>query len=63
MPVISSLRIELSVEEQEILLELLDHERANLPIEIHHTRTAKFRDYLKHRLEVVESLFRRLSNE
>ena len=61
MEVISPTNIDVSVEERELLLDLLDRERKNLPIEIRHTRTASFRDYLKHRLDTVEKLFRRLT--
>jgi hypothetical protein len=62
MQAISSSQLALSTEEREILVELLDRERTNLPVEIRHTRTAKFRDYLKRRLEVVETLFNRLNS-
>jgi hypothetical protein len=62
MQAIPSTTIDVSLEEREILIELLDRERTNLPTEIHHTRTAKFRDALKHRLDVIEALFRRLAS-
>ena len=61
MEVISSSSLTLSSEERVILIELLDRERTNLPVEIHHTRTGKFREMLKHRLERVEAIFERLS--
>jgi len=60
MEAISISGIPLSAEERELLTELLDRERTTLPVEIHHTRTNKFREMLKHRLEVVESIFQRL---
>jgi hypothetical protein len=59
--VISSSSLTLSSEERVILIELLDRERTNLPVEIHHTRTGKFRDLLKHRLEMVDAILERLS--
>jgi hypothetical protein len=62
MQAISSSQVALSTEEREILIELLDRERTNLPVEIHHTRTARFRDYLKRRLDVIEALFSRLNS-
>jgi hypothetical protein len=51
----------LTDEERDILIELLDRERTNLPVEIHHTRTAKFKALLKRRLDLVSSLFDRLA--
>jgi hypothetical protein len=47
-------------EERDIVVELLDRERAKLPIEIRHTRTGKFRDILKRRLYVVTELLHRV---
>ena len=61
MQVISSSKIELSGEERELIIELLDRERTSLPKEIHHTRTAKFKDGLKYRLTMVEALVKRLT--
>ncbi|HXK02659.1 MAG TPA: hypothetical protein VMS37_09675 [Verrucomicrobiae bacterium] len=46
----------LSDEELAILSELLESERARLLIEIRHTDHRVFRDELRHRLAVVESL-------
>ena len=60
MEVSTDITVNLSAEERDLLAELLDRERTNLPVEIHHTRTAKFRDMLKHRLELVEAVFGRL---
>ena len=53
----------LSDAEWMLVLELLEHERAELPAEIHHTRTSAVRDELHRRLEMVESLIRRLRPE
>ena len=52
----------LSKEERDIVIELLDRECANLPVEIHHTRTGKFREYLRHRQEIVERILMRLKS-
>ena len=61
MEVISAHAISLTAEEKDLLAELVERERTNLPLEIHHTRTGKFRDMLKHRLEIVESISDRLN--
>jgi hypothetical protein len=61
MEVISGSAISLTADERDLLAELVDRERTNLPIEIHHTRTGKFREMLKHRLEIVESISDRLN--
>ena len=46
--------------ERELLLELLERERAELPVEIRHTRTSELRDELRERQELVRSLLERL---
>ena len=61
MEVISESAVSLISEEKDLLAELVDRERTNLPIEIHHTRTGKFRELLRHRLEIVESISDRLN--
>lgn len=43
-----------------LVVELLERERYELPSEIHHTRTSTFRDQLRERLALVESLLARL---
>ena len=53
--------IEVTPDERATLIELLDRERRNLPVEIRHTRTASFRHSLEQRLDVVESLLRCLT--
>ena len=53
----------LNEEEREILVELLDRERSSLAVEIHHSRTAKFRDGLRHRFDVITTLMPRLKIE
>jgi len=47
-------------EERELLIELLERERSDLPAEIHHTRTAEVRAQLKLRLATVQRLLERL---
>ena len=51
---------ELSEEEAELVVELLEREERELPSEIHHTRLAKYRDALHERLEIVRGLLSRL---
>ncbi len=46
--------------EWELVLELLERERYELPAEIHHTRTSQMRDELKHRLELASGLLQKL---
>jgi hypothetical protein len=46
--------------EWELVLQLLEHERNELPSEIHHTRTFVLREELRRRLEMVDSLIARL---
>jgi hypothetical protein len=50
----------LSAAEWALLIELLEHERVHLPVEIRHTRTHAFRDSLRQRLEDVDRLLQRL---
>jgi hypothetical protein len=47
-------------EEFRILTELLESERAKLLVEIRHTDHREFRDRLRERLQVVETLAGRL---
>ena len=51
--------LNLSSEELAILAELLESERAKLLMEIRHTDHRAFRDKLRHRLTLVESLVER----
>lgn len=48
--------------EWNIILELLARERRDLPIEIHHTSTRKYREELRDRLRTVEELLERFSS-
>lgn len=50
-----------SQEEIDLLIELLERERAELPAEIHHTRTSEVRDSLRRRLELVNRMLERLA--
>jgi len=49
-----------SREELDLVVELLERERAELPAEIHRCRTSEMRDQLKRRLEMVNQLLQRL---
>ena len=51
--------LDFTSEEFAILAELLESERAKLLIEIRHTHHRSFRDELRHRLTLVESLVER----
>lgn len=53
----------LSEAEWALVVELLERERGELPAEIHHTRTSAVREELRRRLQMVESLLRRLRGE
>jgi hypothetical protein len=50
----------LSDAEWELILELLERERNELPVEIHHTRNSSVRTELHERAEVVQNLLSRL---
>jgi hypothetical protein len=50
----------LSDEEWDLIVELLECERNELPVEIHHTRNASVHEELQHRAEVVQKLLERL---
>jgi len=51
---------ELSDAEWALIVELVKRERSELPPEIHHTRTSAVREDLRRRLELVESLLKKL---
>ncbi len=48
-----------SGEEAGILLELLESERARLPVEIRHTDHRSYREELRRRLDIIERLIAR----
>ncbi len=50
----------LSDEEWALVIELLEHEHDQLPMEIHHCRVASFRDDLRRRHATVQKLLERL---
>jgi hypothetical protein len=56
----SSVLLVLHPREKTILIELLEHARRELPIEIRHTDCREFREELRARLEHVESLLERI---
>jgi hypothetical protein len=60
METLASSPLTLAEQERELLVDLLDRELKNLPIEIHHTRTSKFKDRLKERMHLVEGILERL---
>ncbi len=51
---------ELSEDEWALVVELLEHERGELPVEIRHTRTSSLRDDLRKRADMVRDLLERL---
>ncbi len=50
----------LSAAEWELIVELLERERAELPVEIHHTRSSEYRDELHRRAKMVQDLLDQL---
>jgi hypothetical protein len=50
----------LSEAEWDLVVELLERERAELPVEIRHTRTSSVRDELHRREDMVRDLLGRL---
>ena len=52
--------VEFNDQELELVLELLERERSDLPAEIHHTMTSDYKDKLSRRLETVNGLLQRL---
>jgi hypothetical protein len=50
----------LSDEEWELIVELLECERSELPVEIHHTRNSSVRAELQQRTDIVRRLLDRL---
>lgn len=51
---------ELSQAEWNLVIELLERERGDLPAEVRHTRTSRVRDDLRHREQMIEQLLQRL---
>ena len=50
----------LSAAEWDFVVELLERERNELPVEIHHTRNSSVHEELQHRAEMVRDLLGRL---
>ncbi len=50
----------LSEAEWDLIVELLERERSDLPVEIHHTRSAGVRTELQQRADMVRGLLGRL---
>jgi hypothetical protein len=50
----------LSDAEWALILEMLERERSELPVEIHHTRSASVRAELQQRMEMVRDMLVRL---
>lgn len=45
-----------------LVVELLQREQDELPVEIHHCRVSAFRDDLRRRLEMVQDILERLQS-
>lgn len=43
-----------------LIVELLERELQELPVEIHHTRTSSFRDDLRNRRDMIRGLIERI---
>ena len=52
---------DLTAAEWGLVLQLLERERALLPVEVRHTATRKMREDLKFRLEMIEELVKKVS--
>ena len=52
--------LEITIEEREFLHEMLEEEQKHLIQQIDHTDTRQFEDMLKSKLEVLESLKRKI---
>ena len=49
-------------EELQLIIELLESERSELPTEIHHTDTSEYKERLSIRLEIVNGLLEKLKS-
>jgi hypothetical protein len=52
--------LKLSRAEWELIVELLQREHDDLPVEIHHSRVAAYRDDLRRRQSMVQELLERM---
>jgi len=50
----------ITVAEWKLLLHLLERERADLPVEIHHSSVADAREHLRQRMHLVDELLPKL---
>jgi hypothetical protein len=55
-----NLSFELTASQRRLLIELLEHEQSELPHEIHHTAKMEMRRELEQRLEMVETVLKKL---
>ncbi len=46
--------------EWDVVIELLERDRRELPVEIHHTATRECRQHLRDRLKIIDALLERL---
>lgn len=53
-------KIDLSREEWELIMDLLEEERVELPTEIHHARVSEVREDLRKKRELVEKTIRKI---
>jgi hypothetical protein len=60
MDIVANEPVQLNSEELELVVDMLDREQARLHFEMRHTDKRAYREEMKHRLVVVESLLGRL---
>jgi hypothetical protein len=53
----------LSQSEWELVIELLEKERGELPVEVRHTRTSNVREELRAREQTIDQLLERLRSQ
>ncbi len=56
----AALQASLTGEQVQLLIELVEGECRRLPVEIHHTHRGEFKEHLRRRLELAETLLERL---
>ena len=54
-------KVELTIEEAEILREILEHNLNEVDVEVFRADTHSFKEMLKHRRDVIERIFARLA--
>lgn len=60
METISQLQLELTPEEREYLVGLLESARGDARAQVHHSRTHEFRDRMRHEAKLIEGLLAKL---